>query len=62
MDLPMVTMTDESEARALMVSRNRTRRGRTELTVMVEGPEDGEFTVMGLRDAVEGGFAYRWEV
>lgn len=58
----MVTFTDEDKARALMVSRNRTRRGRTELTVVVDGPNDGEFTVMGLREAVENGFAYRWEV
>lgn len=60
--MKMTTTTDEDEARRLMVSRNRTRRGRTDLTVMVDGPGEGEFTVMDLRDAINGGFAYRWEV
>jgi len=58
----MHTTTDENEARELMVSRNRTARGSAELVVMVDGPNDGEFTVMDLRDAVEGGFMYTWEV
>jgi hypothetical protein len=56
------TTTDENEARHLMVFRNRSRRGRTDLTVIVDGPDDGEFTVMDLRDAIENEFAYRWEV
>jgi len=60
--MKMTTTKDEDEARRLMASRNRTRRGRTDLAVMVDGPGDGEFTVMDLRDAIEGGFAYRWEV
>jgi len=58
----MKTMTDETKARDLMVLLNRSRRGRAELVVMVDGPNDGEFTVMGLRDAIENEFAYRWEV
>ncbi len=60
--MKMVTFKNEDEARRLMVSRNQTRRGRTELAVLVDGPRDGEFTVMSLRDAIDGGFAYRWEV
>ena len=56
------TTTDETEARERMVFMNRARRGRTELSVMVDGPNDGEFTVMDLRDAIESEFAYRWEV
>lgn len=58
----MRTLTNEDEARALMVSRNRTARGSAALVVMVDGPNDGEFTVMDLRDAVENGFLYTWEV
>ena len=58
----MKTMTDERKARDLMVLWNRSRRGRAELVVMVDGPDDGEFTVMELREAIENDFAYRWEV
>ena len=60
--IPMKTLTDENEARDLMVLWNRSRRGRAELVVMVDGPDDGEFTVMELRDAIENGFSYCWEV
>jgi hypothetical protein len=56
------TTTDENAARDLMLIRNRSRRGRTDLTVMVDGPGDGEFTVMDLRDAIDNEFLYRWEV
>jgi hypothetical protein len=56
------TFSKESDARAWMVSLNRSRRGRTDLSVMVDGPDDGEFTVMNLRDAIENEFLYRWEV
>ena len=56
------TTTDESAARERMVFLNRTRRGRTELSVIVDGPDDGDFTVMNLRDAIEFGFGYTWEV
>lgn len=58
----MRTFTSEDEARRLMVNRNHTRRGKTDLTVLVDGPDDGEWTVMDLRDAIEGGFLYSWEV
>jgi hypothetical protein len=58
----MRTFTNEADARERMRLLNRSRRGRTELVVMVDGPDDGEFTVMELRDAVEGGFLYSWEV
>jgi hypothetical protein len=60
--MTMRTLTNEDEARRLMVSRNRTRADRTDIAVMVDGPNDGEFTVMDLRDAVENGFMYTWEV
>jgi hypothetical protein len=58
----MKTLTDENEAADWMRLLNRSRRGRTDLSVMVDGPDDGEFTVMDLRDAIEGDFAYSWEV
>ena len=28
----------------------------------VYGPDDGEYTVMPIADAIAGGFLYRWEV
>ena len=58
----MKTMGSEEEARDLMRDRNRTRRGKTDLSVVVEGPDDGQWTVMDLRDAIESGFSYSWEV
>jgi hypothetical protein len=58
----MKTMTDEAAARDLMVLYNRSRRAGAELVVLVDGPDEGEFTVMELRDAIENEFAYRWDV
>ena len=58
----MQTTPDENEARSVMISWNRARHGKTNMAVMVEGPEEGEFTVMDLRDAVDGGFFYSWAV
>jgi hypothetical protein len=60
--IPMKTMTSESEARDRMLFWNRSRCGHAELVVMVDGPNEGEFSVMELRDAIDSGFAYRWEV
>ncbi len=58
----MRTMASEDEARNLMVTRNRARRDRrVDIAVVVEGPGDGEWTVMDLRDANDGGFLYSWE-
>lgn len=58
---PWRSFTDETEATNLMRSRNRVRRGRARLSVVVDGPNDGEFTVMDLPDAIDNGFLYRWE-
>lgn len=58
----MVTMQNEDDARALMRLRNQSRRGKTEIAVLVAGPEDGDFTVMGLSDAIENDFLYEWSV
>lgn len=33
---------------------------RTNLTVMVDGPEDGQVTLMSIRDAIAFHFLYRW--
>jgi hypothetical protein len=58
----MRTVANEDQARTLMVSRNRARCDRREdISVMVEGPGDGEWTVLNLRDAIAAGFLYRWE-
>ena len=54
------TLTDESAAIDLMRRLNLARRDV--IAVLVDGPGDGEFTVMSLRDAIEGEFTYRWEV
>ena len=62
MTRPMMTFRSEDDARRLMVTRNLTRRDRSAIAVLVEGPDDGEWTVMDLRDAIENGFSYSWEV
>lgn len=62
--LTMITTNNEEQAVRIMRSRNRaaaTSR-RPDWFVLVDGPADGEFTVMDLRDAVEAGFGYSWEV
>ncbi len=58
-----LTTTNEAEAVDAMRARNRAAvaNGRSDMYVLVDGPEDGEFTVMPLADAVEGEFLYRWE-
>ena len=58
----MRTFTDETKARGWMQLLNQSRRGRTELVVMVDGPDDNEFTVMSLSEAIQNGFLYRWEI
>ena len=44
------TTRDETAARQMMVTRNR--KQRIETYVMVDGPDDGEYTVMGMQDAI----------
>lgn len=58
-----VTTTNEDLAVEIMRNRNRVAAAsrRPELFVLVDGPEDGEYTVMSLREAVDGEFLYRWE-
>ena len=57
----IVTTTNEDEAVEIMRRRNR-EAGGLPAYVLVDGPGDGEFAVMPLDEAVEGDFAYRWEV
>lgn len=62
----MITNNNEDQAVEIMRNRNRAvaaaNARRPEWSVLVEGPADGEYTVMSLREAVDGGFAYSWEV
>lgn len=59
-----VTTTNEDRAVQIMRSRNRAAAatGRDEWFVLVDGPGDGEFTVMPLDEAVDSEFLYRWKV
>ncbi len=56
----MKTFTAEQKARDFMRMKNRT--AVKPCHVMVDGPDDLEFTVMPLKEAVEMGFSYEWEV
>ena len=60
----MRTYRSEAMALEMMRLRNRSaeRAGNYKtVCVMVEGPNDGDFTLMDLRDAVDAGFGYRIE-
>ena len=56
------TFTDEGEAVQFMIDINRARlaAGNTDIVVLVDGPADGEFSILELREASE--FQYRWEI
>lgn len=58
----MRTFTDEANAYDFMKSTNQARKaaGNAHIVVMVDGPEDNEYTVMELVDAIAEGFCYRW--
>lgn len=61
----MTTFSSRGAAFTRMQTRNRAyqRAGNfKDLAVLVDGPDDGEATVMDLREAVEGGFIYEWSV
>lgn len=57
----MKTFTAEQKARDFMRMKNRTAV-KPSPNVLVDGPDDLEFTVMPLKEAVEMGFSYEWEV
>ena len=46
----------------IMNTAFRLADNKTDLMVLVEGPDDGDWTVMDIRDAIEHEFAYTWEV
>ena len=58
----MTTYTNEEEARDMMRRLNSTRIGRMDVWVIVDGPGDGEFTLMTQREAIDGEFMYCWQV
>lgn len=60
----MKTFDDETDAITFMktVNKARTRAGNNDVVVIVDGPDDNQFTVMELSEAIENNFAYRWEV
>jgi hypothetical protein len=57
----MKTFTSEQKASDFMRMKNRARVN-SDVSVLVDGPDDLEFTVMPLKEAVEMGFSYEWEV
>lgn len=60
---PFETFDDQDKAMSLMRVRNAgfvIGLGHR-LSVVVEGPCDGEWTVMSMRDAVDNCFSYTWE-
>jgi hypothetical protein len=50
----------ENEADAAMRTKNQTNCEPSWMWVLVEGPDDGQWSVMDLRGAIEGRFDYRW--
>ena len=54
--LPMRTLDNEVAAHSIAASRN----GQRVDYVVVDGPEDGQWTVMGILDAIENEFPYSW--
>jgi hypothetical protein len=59
----MTTFQDRDAAYTRMMTKNRAYHlagNFKELAVLVDGPSDGEFTVMSLRDAIAGEFTYEW--
>ncbi len=58
----MKTYSNETDAENAMRSANRARRTARNysLVVLVDGPDENEWTVMELSDAIAEGFFYRW--
>lgn len=58
----MKTYTNEGKAVTEMKRLNRFAIKKTsDLYALVDGPDDGEYTIMPLKDAIDGGFGYRWD-
>jgi hypothetical protein len=62
--IDMKTFASEEEAVRYMKTINQARRkaGNNNIVVLVPGPDDGEFTVMELQEAIDGNFGYSWEM
>jgi hypothetical protein len=58
----MKTFASERKARDFMRMKNRTSVDKRNIHVTVDGPDDLEFTVMPLKEAIDMGFSYEWEV
>ena len=54
--------TTRDEAFAMHLVQITNRVNKKDVAVLVDGPDDGEFTVMSLRDAIANEFTYRWAV
>ena len=60
----MTTYNNEFIARSRMKMKNECRKNagnNNDLQVMVDGPGEGEFTIMPIKEAIENGFSYSWE-
>ena len=55
-----MTFTSESAALRATQGRNKWTDNANDLWVVVEGPEDSEWSVMRIEDAIEGEFLYSW--
>lgn len=60
----MKTFNTEDSAVAYMRAINKARQkaGNGDIVVVVDGPEEATWSVMELKEAVENGFFYRWEI
>ncbi|WP_027360808.1 hypothetical protein [Desulforegula conservatrix] len=59
----MKTYKNKEKAYEMMESKNRSYRragNSRQLMVMVEGPEEGEHTIMDIKEAIENSFTYEW--
>lgn len=63
----MTTYKDKRKAETRMERENHSRQlagslKAKNMTVIVEGPESGEWTLMSMPEAQESGFTYSWLV
>lgn len=61
----MTIFNDRDAAYTRMLTKNRAyhRAGNfRSLAVLVDGPAEGQFTVMSLNEAIAGEFMYEWAV
>lgn len=59
----MITFDSYEAAHTRMRIKNRAYKlagNKRDMAVLVDGPGDEEFTVMSLKEAIDGGFLYEW--